>query len=54
MELTIVWRNPETLLRTKQTVQRVQGDPSCVVYVVDDRDGSREFRLILSAPVAAA
>ncbi len=54
MALTIVWRNPETLLRTKPAVQRIEGDPSCAVYVVDDRDGTREFRLIFGANIAAA
>jgi hypothetical protein len=46
MALAIVWRNPEPLSRTKQTVQRIQGDQSCAVYVVTNPDRTQEFRLI--------
>ena len=54
MALTIVWRNPERLLRTEQIVRRIEGDPSSVVYVVTNRCGTQEFRLIFGTHVAAA
>ena len=53
MALAIVWRNPKSLIRTKQTLQRIQGDPSCVVYMVANSDVTQEFRLI-SGPVVSA
>ncbi len=46
MALAIVWRNPKPLIRTKRTVQRIQGDQSCAVYVVANPDCTQEFRLI--------
>jgi hypothetical protein len=46
MALAIVWRNPKPLIRTKQTVQRIQGDHSCAVYVVNDAERTQEFSLI--------
>ncbi len=46
MALTVVWRNPKPLIRTKQTVQRIQGDHACAVYVVSDLDHTQEFTLI--------
>ena len=47
MALTIVWRNPEPLVRTKQTLQRIQGDESSAVYVVTNSDNTQEFRVDL-------
>lgn len=46
MALTVVWRNPKPLIRTRQTVHRVQGDQSRVVYLVTDPDHTQEFTLI--------
>jgi len=34
MAAAVVWRNPKPLIRNKQTVQPIQGDQSCAVYVV--------------------
>jgi hypothetical protein len=45
MALAIVWRNPKPLIRTKQTVRRIQGDQSVAVYVVTTGDGAHEFSL---------
>ncbi len=38
MGIKIVWRNPKPLIRTKRTVQRIQGDHSGAVYVVTNPD----------------
>jgi hypothetical protein len=46
MALAIVWRNPKPPIRTKRTVQRIQCDPSCAVYVVTNSGCTQEFRLI--------
>ena len=46
MALAIVWRNPQPLIRTTKTVQRIRGDQSCAVYVVTNPERSQEFRLI--------
>jgi hypothetical protein len=43
MALAIVWRNPKPLSRTKQTVQRIQGDHPCAVYVVTDAEQTQQF-----------
>ena len=54
MALAIVWRNPKPLIRTNQTVQRIQDDQSCAVYVVTNPDGRQEFRLMAGAVSTAA
>ena len=54
MALTVVWRNPKPLIRTKQMAQRVQGDQSSVVYVVTEPDRTQEFTLISSEVISAA
>ncbi len=46
MALAIVWRNPQPLIRTKRTVQRIKSDHSCAVYVVTNPERAQEFRLI--------
>jgi hypothetical protein len=46
MALTIVWRNPEPLIRTKQSVEKFRSDESCAVYVVTEADRTQEFTLI--------
>jgi len=48
MALTIVWRNPEPLIRLKQSVEKFQSDESCAVYVVTEADRTQEFTLICS------
>lgn len=45
MALAVVWRNPKPLVRTKQTIQRIQSDETCAVYVVADVERTKEFRL---------
>lgn len=47
MALALVWLNPLPLIRTRQTVQRIQRDQSCAVYVVTNPERAQEFRLIL-------
>ena len=54
MARTVVWRNPKPLIRNKQTVQRIQGDQSCAVYVVLNPACTQEFRLIPRAIITAA
>ena len=46
MALAIVWRNPQPLIRTTRTVERIQGDQSYAVYVVNDSGRTQEFRLM--------
>lgn len=46
MTLRVVWRNPKPLIRTKQTIRRIEGDQSGAVYVVTTRDSAQEFSLI--------
>jgi hypothetical protein len=49
MAFSVVWRNPKPLIRTKQTVQRIQGNQSCALYVVTN--GTQEFSLISGAVI---
>lgn len=48
MTLEIVWRNPETLIKSEQTVQRIRDDESGAVYVVTHPERTQEFSLISS------
>lgn len=48
MKLEIVWRNPQPPLRAKRSVQRIQGDPCCAVYLVTNPDSRQEVRLLFS------
>jgi hypothetical protein len=48
MELEVVWRNPEPLLRAKQNVQRIRDDQSSVVYLVTSVEDAQVFTLISS------
>ena len=48
MTLAIVWRNPKPLIKTKQTVRRIQADRSCAVYAITDAKRTQEFSLISS------
>ena len=54
MARTVVWRNPKPLIRNKQTVQRIQGDQLCAVYVVPNPACTQEFRLNSGAISTAA
>ena len=54
MALAVVWRNPKPLIRTKQTVQRIQSERLCAVYVVTNSACAQEFRLMSGAFITAA
>ncbi len=47
MDLTIVWRNPLPLTRTKRTLQRIRKDQFGAVYVVTAPDLTQEYEVIL-------
>jgi hypothetical protein len=46
MELTIVWRNPLPLMRTKRTLQRIRRDQFGAVYAVSALNLTQEFELL--------
>ena len=47
MDLTIVWRNPLPLIRTKRTLQRIRKDQFGAVYAVTAPDLMQEYEVIL-------
>ncbi len=49
MDLTIVWRNPLPLIRTKRTLQRIRKDQFGAVYAVTAPDLTHEYDVILAA-----
>jgi hypothetical protein len=46
MELTIVWRNPHTLVRFARTLQRVGSNEYGTVYAVTSPDLTQAFQVI--------
>jgi hypothetical protein len=46
MELTIVWRNPHTLVRFVRTLQRVGSNEYGAVYAVTAPDLTQAFQVI--------
>lgn len=51
MELRVVWRNPEPLIKTKQKIYRIRREQGLAVYWVADRVQIQKF-LLMSHQVA--
>jgi hypothetical protein len=49
MNLTIVWRNPVSLIKSKRTLQRIRKDQFGAVYSVTGPDLTQELDVILGA-----
>jgi hypothetical protein len=49
MDLTIVWRNPVSLIKRKRTLQRIRKDQFGAVYSVTGPDLTQELDVILGA-----
>jgi hypothetical protein len=49
MDLTIVWRNPVSLIKSKRTLQRIRKDQFGAVYSVTGPDLTQELDVILGA-----
>jgi hypothetical protein len=47
MNLTIVWRNPVSLIKSKRTLQRIRKDQFGAVYSVTGPDLTQELEVIL-------
>jgi hypothetical protein len=49
MDLTIVWRNPVSLIKSKRTLQQIRKDQFGAVYSVTGPDLTQELDVILGA-----
>jgi hypothetical protein len=49
MDLTIVWRNPVSLIKSKRTLQRIRKDQFGAEYSVTGPDLTQELDVILGA-----
>jgi len=49
MDLTIAWRNPVSLIKSKRTLQRIRKDQFGAVYSVTGPNLTQELDVILGA-----